>query len=179
VLFRSSIPFLMASMDRRSPLYRAMFLNPGPYLPLDEAHIYARNLEIPAGGGVGSARAIAWAYSVFANGGKELGLRQETLRALMAPPVPPQYGFYDQCMMREMAFSLGFLKPCRAYPFGHPGAFGEPGAGGSFGFADPEGKTGYAYTPNRMLASQGGDARDLALRKAFFHSIGLALPVYQ
>ena len=44
---------------------------------VDEQHIYARNLEVPSGGGVGTARAIAHAYSVFATGGKELGLRLE------------------------------------------------------------------------------------------------------
>ena len=44
--------------------------------------IYARNLEIPSGGAVGTARAIAHAYSVFATGGRELGLRAETLRRL-------------------------------------------------------------------------------------------------
>ena len=174
-----SVPFLMASMDRRSPLYRAMFINPGPYLSLDPEHIYARNLEIPSGGGVGTARAIARAYSVFATGGKELGLRQETLQALMAPPIPAQAGFYDECLKREIAFSLGFLKPCPAYPFGFPDAFGEPGAGGSFGFADPRSQVGYAYTPNRMAATQGGDPRDLALRRAFFQALHLTLPSYK
>jgi len=44
---------------------------------VDEQHIYARNLEVPSGGGVGTARAIAHAYSVFATRGKELGLRLE------------------------------------------------------------------------------------------------------
>ena len=43
--------------------------------------IYARNLEVPSGGAVGTARAIARAYGVFA-GGKELGLRPETLDAV-------------------------------------------------------------------------------------------------
>jgi hypothetical protein len=45
-----------------------------------------RNFEVPAGGGVGTARAMAHVYGVFATGGKELGLREETLRQLMAPP---------------------------------------------------------------------------------------------
>jgi hypothetical protein len=44
---------------------------------------------------VGTARAIAHAYSVFATGGKELGLREETLRQLMAPPITPVQGFRD------------------------------------------------------------------------------------
>ena len=34
-------------------------------------------------------------------------------------------------------FSLGFMKPSESFPFGHAGAFGAPGAGGSMGYADP------------------------------------------
>jgi CubicO group peptidase (beta-lactamase class C family) len=90
----------------------------------------------------------------------------------MAPAVPPLHGFYDEVMKKEMCFSLGFLKPCRTYPFGHPGAFGEPGHGGSFAFADPEAEVGYAYVINRMGAKQGGDPRDLALREAFRRVVG-------
>ena len=48
---------------------------------LDAQRVYARNLEVPSGGGVGTARAIAHAYGVFATGGRELGLRRETLDA--------------------------------------------------------------------------------------------------
>lgn len=162
-----SLPLLLAFMNRRSPTYRAVFENPGPWLLLDKDRIYARHLENPSGGGIGTARAIAQAYSVFATGGRELGLRQETLQALMAPAVPPLRGFYDAVMHKQMSLSLGFLKPCPAYPFGHPSAFGTPGAGGSFGFAEPQGGLGYAYVTNQMGAKQGGDPRDLALRAAF------------
>jgi CubicO group peptidase (beta-lactamase class C family) len=159
-------------MNRRSPTHRAVFENPSPWLLLDKERIYARNLEVPSGGGVGTARAIAHAYSVFATGGWELGLRQETLQALMAPAVPPQRGFYDEVTKKEMTLSLGFLKPCPAYPYGHPTAFGTPGAGGSFGFADPQARIGYAHVTNRMGSKQGGDPRDLALRIVFHRAIG-------
>jgi CubicO group peptidase (beta-lactamase class C family) len=174
MMFNVPLPLMLAFMNRRSPTYRAVFENPGPWLLLDSERIYTRNLENPSGNGVGTARAIARAYSVFATGGRELGLRGETLQALMAPAVPPLHGFYDQVMKREMCFSLGFLKPNRTYPFGHPGAFGEPGAGGSFAFADPEAGVGYAYVMNRMGAKQGGDPRELALREAFHRAIGQA-----
>ena len=161
-----SVPLLLATMNRNSPTYRAMFANPGPWLPLDEEHVYARNLEVPSAGGVGTARAIAHAYSVFATGGTELSLSDGTLKLLMASAVAPLHGFYDEVMKKEMSLSLGFLKPSATYPFGNPGAFGTPGAGGSFGFADPEAGIGYAYVCNRMGARQGGDPRELALRNA-------------
>jgi CubicO group peptidase (beta-lactamase class C family) len=165
-LFYTPLPLILASMHRSSPTYRAVFSNPGPFLFMDPDHIYARNLENPSGNGVGTARAIAQAYSVFAEGGHEVGLGQETLKALMAPAIPPLCGFYDEVMKKEMCLSLGFLKPNRNYPFGSPSAFGAPGAGGSFGFADPEAGIAYAYVTNRMGARLGGDPRDLALRSA-------------
>jgi CubicO group peptidase (beta-lactamase class C family) len=162
----------ITQMNRRSPTYRAVFMNPGPFLFLDQERIYARNLENPSGNGVGTARAIAHAYSVFATGGAEFGLRGETLQALMAPAVPPLQGFFDEVMRKEMCFSLGFLKPNPTYPFGGSGTFGEPGAGGSFAFADPEAGIVYAYITNRMGAKLGGDPRELALREAMDRSIG-------
>lgn len=176
-MFNTPLPLMFASMDKRSPTYRAVFKNPGPFLFLDQERIYARNLENPSGNGVGTARAIAQAYSIAATGGCELGLNQKTLRALMAPAVPPLHGFYDEVMKKEMILSLGFLRPNRTYPFGNLGAFGEPGAGGSFAFADPEAGIGYAYVTNQMGAKLGGDPRDLELRKAFHQAIGQTIAV--
>jgi CubicO group peptidase (beta-lactamase class C family) len=115
---------------------------------------------------VGTARSMARAYSVFATGGRELQLRPETLQALIAPAVPAESGFYDECMKGEMRYSLGFFKPGPTLPFGQPGSFGAPGAGGSFAFADPQAGIGYAYVTNRMGTALTGDPRDLALRTA-------------
>ena len=73
------------------------------------------------------------AYSVFATGGRELGLRAETLELLAAPAVPPTHGFYDECLRSEVQFSLGFMKPSASLPFGTAASFGAPGAGGALG----------------------------------------------
>jgi len=169
-MFRAdlSLSFILAVMNPRSNIMRAL---KGSLLPLDKERIYARNFEVPAGGGVGTARAIAHAYGVFANGGKELGLREETLRELMAPPVAPLQGFYDEALKTDARFSLGFTKPSPENPFGHPGSFGMPGTGGSFGFADPEAKIGYGYVTN-MMKRYLTDPRDIALRGAMYRSIG-------
>lgn len=147
----------------------------GSELPHDEQRIYTRNLEIPAGGGVGTARAIAHAYSVFATGAKELGLREETLQELTAPAIPPTHGFYDECMKGEAQFSLGFIQNSSGFPFGNPGSFGHPGAGGSLGFADPQAQIGYGYIPNRKSVAMGGDPRDVALRKAVYAATPVAV----
>ena len=163
--FGLPLRWLPSIVNPHSRLRRAL---DGSILAHDEPHIYARELEIPAGGGVGTARSIARAYSVFATGGKELSLRPETLKELAASPVPPTHGFYDEVLQGEVEFSLGFMKSGRLLSFGSPSAFGAPGAGGSLGFADPETQLGYAYVPNRKGTSLTGDSRDRALREALY-----------
>ena len=157
------------TMNPRSKIVRALR---GSELPHDEQRVYARNFEVPSGGAVGTARAIAHAYSVFATGGRELGLRQETLDLLAAPAIPPTRGFYDECMKGHGAqFSLGFMKPTPELPFGSASSFGSPGAGGALGFADPIAGIGYAYVTNRMGTRLSGDPRDVALRHALYSAI--------
>lgn len=165
-----TVPFslFLAGMNPHSALHRVLM---GSLFPLDKDRVYARNFEVPAGGGVGTARAIAYAYSVFATGGKELGLREETLRQLMAPPVAPLKGFRDGALKVEVPFSLGFAKPNPKGPFGSLGSFGAPGTGGSFGFADPQAGIGYGYVLNRM-GWHLVDPRELALHTAMYRSIG-------
>jgi CubicO group peptidase (beta-lactamase class C family) len=159
------------SMNRRSNIYRALMTNPGSALPHDAQRVYARNLEVPSGGAVGTARAIAHAYSVFATGGRELGLRQETLDVLAAPAIPPTRGFHDECLKGDAQFSLGFMKSSPAWPFGSASSFGAPGAGGSLGFADPSAGVGYAYVTSQMGTSLTGDPREAALRDALYSAI--------
>jgi CubicO group peptidase (beta-lactamase class C family) len=163
--------FSFEVMNPRSNIYRALAVNPGTAVCLDEQHVYARNLEVPSGGGVGPARGIAHAYGTFAVGGRELGLSRETLDLLAAPAIPPARGFHDECMKGEARFSLGFMKPSVTWPFGGPRSFGSPGAGGAMGFADPDAGVGYAYVTSRMGTTLTGDARDVALRDALYASI--------
>lgn len=137
----------------------------------DDRDVYSRNLEIPSGGGVGTARAIAHAYGVFATGGKELGLRPETISELTAPAVAPTNGFFDEVIRGDVEHSLGFMKPSKTIHLGQPGSFGTPGAGGSVGFADPQAGLGYSYVTNKMGCVLEGDPRDLALRDAVYESI--------
>jgi CubicO group peptidase (beta-lactamase class C family) len=161
--------FTLLALNQRSNVVRALR---GSELPHDEQRIYARNFEVPAGGAVGTARAIARAYSVFATGGRELGLRRETLDLLAAPAIPPRRGFHDECLKGEVQFSLGFMKPSHVWPFGNSTSFGSPGSGGSLGFADPTAGVGYAYVTSQMGTSLTGDPRDVALRRALYSVLG-------
>jgi CubicO group peptidase (beta-lactamase class C family) len=154
------------AMNHKSKMYRSLIVNPGSTVYMDTQCIYARNLEVPSGGAVTTARALARVYGVFAMGGPELGLRRETLDLLSAPAVPPARGFYDECLRGEVQFSLGFMKPSPSWPFGSASSFGSPGAGGSLGYADPSAGVGYGYVTSQMGTSLTGDPRDVALRSA-------------
>ena len=164
----------LAAMYPRSNIFRALEVNPGTRIVLDPDRIYTRNLEVPSGGGVGTARAIAHAYSEFANGSRVLGLRPETLLALAAPPVAPARGFFDECLKGDVRFSLGFMKPSPELPLGSASSFGSPGSGGALGFADPETGIGYGYVTSQMGTTMTGDPRDVALRSALFACLAAA-----
>jgi CubicO group peptidase (beta-lactamase class C family) len=165
---------MVEGMNPHSNISRALMVNPGTSVYFDEQRVYARNLEVPAGGGVGTARGIAHAYGVFATEGREFGLRKETLDMLAAPAIPPTRGFYDECLKGEVQFSLGFMKPCENWRFGGPRSFGSPGTGGALGFADPDAGLGYAYVTSQMGTTFTGEPRDVALRDALYAAVTMA-----
>jgi CubicO group peptidase (beta-lactamase class C family) len=127
-------------------------------------------VEVPAGNGVGTARAIARAYSAFAEGGAELGITAETLARVTAVPVV--HGDKDVVLGVPSYFSLGFLRPGPRVFFGSSQrAFGAPGAGGSFAFADPDARLGFAYVMNKLDFYLVDDPREKALRNAVYRAI--------
>ncbi len=171
--FKAPLPLTLSILYPRSRVHRALWGD----LPSDKEHVYPRNVEVPSGGGIGTARAIAKAYGIFATGGEELGLRSETIKQLAAPAIPPTRGFYDEVMKLEGVWmSLGFMKPSPQVPFAHPSGFGMLGFGGAFGFSDPDSKIGFAYLPNRHDYYLMGP-RQSALRFATYGSIGETDPV--
>ncbi len=126
-----------------------------------------RRIELPASNGIGRVQAIARAYGAFATGGEELGITAETLRELRAPAVPPPNGTMDLVLHMDTSYSLGFSKPSKANDFGSSAAaFGTPGAGGSFGFADPDLELGFAYAMNRLDYHLPTDPRERRLSEA-------------
>ncbi len=127
-------------------------------------------VEVPAGNGVGTARAIARAYSAFAEGGAEIGVGPETLARLTEPPRVENPR--DVVLGVPSWFSLGFLRPGPEVSFGSSErCFGSPGAGGSFGFADPDLRLGYAYVMNRLDFYLENDPRERPLRDAVYRAI--------
>lgn len=151
---------LPGSLLRRSLQLLEMPMNDRRYL----------EIEVPAGNGVGTARAVARAYSVFAAGGAELGITPEVFARVIEPPGVSRI---DEVIGVPSFFSLGFLRPGPEVEFGSsPRAFGAPGAGGSFAFADPDVRLGYAYVMNRMDFYLTDDPREKALRDAVYRAIG-------
>jgi CubicO group peptidase (beta-lactamase class C family) len=127
-------------------------------------------VEVPAGNGVGTARAIARAYSAVAEQSIDLGVTDDTLATLTAPcdVEDPK----DEVMGVPSWLSLGFLRPGPQLIFGtSERAFGTPGAGGSFGFADPDSRLGFAYVMNNMNYYMFDDPREKALRDAVHRCI--------
>ncbi|HEX7019304.1 MAG TPA: serine hydrolase [Gemmatimonadaceae bacterium] len=127
-------------------------------------------VELPAGNGVGTARAIARAYSAFAERGTELGISRDTFRRVTAPPAAGRGK--DEVIGVDSYYSLGFLRPGPNVAFGSTWrTFGAPGAGGSFGFADPDAHVGYAYVMNKLDFYLMDDPREKTLRDAIYRAI--------
>ena len=136
-----------------------------------------RTVEIPAANGIGDARAVAKAYGCVATGGSELGLTTDTLDALTRSAVAPTGGIKDKVLHVDSVFSLGYCKPVSHFCFGSSDkAFGTPGLGGSFGFADPDTGVGFAYVMNRLGFHLWSDPREIGVRQALFRDVLGARP---
>ncbi len=142
------------------------------FADLDYSDRHCLEIEIPAGNGVGTARGIARAYSAFAEGGGELGVGPETMARLTASPTAMPAT--DEVLGTPTCFSLGYIRPGPEVAFGSsPSSFGAPGAGGSFGFADPDAHLGYAYVMNKLDYYMLDDPREKSLRDAIYRSIAM------
>jgi CubicO group peptidase (beta-lactamase class C family) len=143
---------------------------------IGDIHAYNREevraVEIPAANGIGTARSVAKAYGCVATGGSDLGLTASTVDALARSAIPPTKGLRDRVLRVDTTFSLGYIKPFPKFRFGSSdNAFGTCGAGGSFGFSDPDTGIGFAYAMNRAGFHLYNDPRELALRQVLFRDI--------
>jgi CubicO group peptidase (beta-lactamase class C family) len=78
-------------------------------------------------------------------------------------------GTYDAVLKIDTRYKLGFSRPSRDIWFGDSGgAFGCPGAGGSFAMGDPDAGLGFAYVTNRMGFRLFDDPREKAVRDACY-----------
>ncbi len=180
VLHLNAMPwrFVAGYLNPRSVTNRS-FANPKVLSVLDNYNRPdVRRLELPAANGTGQVRSIAMAYGDAATGGQKLGLNAPTLEALIRPAAPPSGGLRDVVLRLDSVFSLGYVKPFPKFRFGasEGQAFGTPGAGGSFGFADPETGIGFAYAMNRSGFYLWDDPREVALRDALYRTVLREMP---
>ncbi len=117
----------------------------------------ALTLSFPGFGGVGTAHSLARFYAMLAVGGTLDGQRFFGNHALDWMTTTLTQG-YDRVLLMETAFSCGFMRDPTA-PSGEKlrtlfgpsrRAFGQPGAGGSHAFADPDRGLAFAYVMNQM-----------------------------
>ena len=170
---RNTVPvrMLLGMLNRKSLTGRS-FTNPRIKGAADFNRNRAlRAVEIPSANGMSDARSLAKLYGVFAAGGSQIGLRKQTLDDLMADPIHPSGGLDDLVLRTKTIFSLGFMKPDHDFDFASSArGFGTPGAGGSFGFADPDARLGMGYVMNQMGGYLIDDPREKALRDAAFRA---------
>jgi CubicO group peptidase (beta-lactamase class C family) len=164
--------FVAALMNPYSLAARAFVIATG-VTALDEFNRdELRIVEMPGVNGTATARSIAKLYGSAATGGAELGLSPTVRDALEGPAVPPTGSLRDKVLQIDTSYSLGFGKPTSKFVFGSSDkAFGWPGAGGSFGFADPDTGIGFGYVMNKLGFHMYGDPRELALRHALFRDV--------
>src|SRR5256885_674923 len=108
-----------------------------------------RAAEVPSTNGHGNARAVARLYSALAADGRLDGVRVLSPDIIARACAPQVYGD-DIVLQRPTRFGLGFQLTMAERPLGpNPRAFGHFGAGGSLGFADPDGHVAFGYAMNQ------------------------------
>lgn len=124
---------------------------------------------MPSTNGHGNARGVARIYAALAQGGTLDGVRlvsPETIDRMRAET------WFGTCAMTDRTFRYAhgfFLNEPLMSPMGtNPRAFGHPGAGGALGFADPENRIAFSYSPSLMCEGGGLGERCKALSDAVY-----------
>lgn len=135
--------------------------------------------EMPAANGITNATSLSRMYAALI-GAVEGGPPEPLLtRAQVERARTPLTSGADQVFASveftlEQKIGLGFWRSSPVTLFGGEGAFGHGGAGGSYGFADPENGLAVGYVMNKMEMEFTGDSRSRSLVAAVYEAIGAA-----
>ncbi|MEO0417164.1 MAG: serine hydrolase domain-containing protein [Verrucomicrobiota bacterium] len=162
--------FYRSMGDKDSLAFRA-FASPGGMRGLSDVNkLEVQQAGLPALGGVASARGLAKFYAILAAGGEWDGVQVIPKSIVRLGSQPISQG-QDKTLLMPTAFSSGWMLD----PAGENGekqrqlfgpskkAFGQPGAGGSHAFADPESGISFAYVMNQMEAGVLPNEKSLGL----------------
>ncbi|HVM97969.1 MAG TPA: serine hydrolase domain-containing protein [Candidatus Acidoferrales bacterium] len=170
-------PLFTAMMQRGSLTWKA-FMNPRGLISSTQANSRAVHAaEIPASNGITNARGLAGMYAPLACDGAWRGatlVDRETLRTMSAVESEGD----DLVLLVPTRFASGYMKsvdnrPRDSVRFGpNDVAFGHVGAGGSFGFADPQARVAVGYVMNQMGQGVLLNERGQVLIDAVYEALG-------
>ena len=147
--------------------FRAFFVQDGLFGWLNLPTLWLA--QLPAGNGMGTARALARMYA--ATIGEVDGIRLVDPDTLADAVVPRSEGM-DLVTGYVTRYGSGFQLPFEFRPMSGPGAFGHYGLGGSVGFADRERGFSLGYAINQMGPATPADPRSVALVDAVLACVG-------
>jgi CubicO group peptidase (beta-lactamase class C family) len=139
--------------------------------------------EMPGGNGITNAASLSRMYAALigpVDGGPlEPLLTPDQLERARTPLTSgADQVFASVGFTLEQKIGLGFWRSSPVTLFGGEGSFGHGGAGGSYGFADPENGLAVGYVMNKMAMEEfTGDSRSHGLVGAVYEAIG-ATPTY-
>jgi CubicO group peptidase (beta-lactamase class C family) len=129
-----------------------------------------RAAELAGANGITRARDLAKVYSHLLPSTSGTKLVSDDVLARATQSVTPQ-GERDVVLISPTTFGMGFMTHGEHSTFGGPGSFGHSGAGGSFGFAQPQHDLAMAYVMNTMMVTIEEDPRRHRLTQAVLQSV--------
>ncbi|MFD5396810.1 serine hydrolase domain-containing protein [Streptomyces sp. NPDC127097] len=131
--------------------------------PDENAPAY-RAAELPASGGIATARSLARCYAALI--GPVDGRARLFAPATLTLARTEESAGLDRTLLLHTRFGLGFMLHGPASPLLAPGSFGHPGRGGALACADPESGLAFGYVTNGMQRNVTADPRAQALLRA-------------
>ncbi len=134
--------------------------------------------EMPGGNGITNATSLSRMYAALIGpvdgGPPEPLLTPEQMERARTPLTSgADQVFASVGFTLEQKIGLGFWRSSPVTLFGGTGSFGHGGAGGSYGFADPEHRLAVGYVMNRMAMEEfTGDSRSHGLVGAVYEAVG-------
>jgi CubicO group peptidase (beta-lactamase class C family) len=154
-------PLVTRIMDPATLAHKAFTVVAMPPAAANEYPFWSA--EVPAGNGIGTARALARMYAACI--GEVDGVRLLSADTLERAMVTQSRG-EDLVLPYETHFGTGFQLPFPFRPMAGEGSFGHHGSGGSVGFAQKELGFSFGYVMNQMRSAYGLDPRTSGLIEA-------------